>query len=823
MNAHSAPPQSAKPICLHNRKQAQAFLNLIGPGEPFLFALKPDPQGTDWPRGCPAHVYGSLDDAWPLIERFNTEQHRVGVFVVVNRHALERDEKGRPRRSGELVTGVRSVFIDADGPDEVSRVEAALQNGPLPNAKITTARGAHFYWLVDSLAPERFRSVQSALAAQFGTDTAVCDRARIMRLPGTRHVKSTPRPVTFRVVHRNRIGADALAAGLGLALDAPRAERPRTHASDPLPENFAPPRAPLISKQIGQSDLAAGIVENQIADMRGAALALTRAGKLNERDAWRDLVLFPFTAFAHENPNHATAIKDAFDEVSVASAAAGANVNGNDTQWDAQMSAEPRTNGRTIASTFAAAGEVNAMQWASTAALPLSSAAPPTPAVQGLIPRNHNANVPAVPPQASAPPTPAQLPNAFSFGATTSPAPRPRPLDLTAAPPHRRWILGYRLLRGEISILAAPGGRGKSAVAVAWACSLSVGRKLVGEYVHGAAKRVLYISTEDSTEELNRRFYAAAQAHGLTPADLAGIQVMGVDIARLNLTTASDRGVPIISPAGLQTFTEQLAAFQADVVVLDPLGPLIPVGLNDNGLVASLMAQLKALAVQHDFALLILHHFKKGSDGTAEAVGGASAIVNFARAASSIETMSEREASAFGILPSERWRHLRVTDLKVNLAPPADAADWLTLSSVTLPNAAPPDYPLGESVQAVVPFVPPPVGAATNTIDATQRVAIEAEFTRRVREAQTAGRAFYCTRQGATAAGMPVSSDVLAEVLCSVTGRALMDCKRLAEPILTDLMARGVVAEAQIATANRHKRRGLVAGPDAPQSQLAGS
>lgn len=577
-------------------------------------------------------------------------------------------------------------------------------------------------------------------------------------------------------------------------------------------------------------EFSAGIIESAgelLASATDAGLALARAGKLKDYGPWRDLVLFAFTAFAFDWPELEAEAKVAYD--AVCAAFVEANTADDEDQWHKALSAargpdQPRftvenTIGKAIESGVwpplpaqpqaAALSSDDATNSASTSTAPTGSA--------HNVARVGNDNAPPiaalaqeqVTDQGNKQNSAAHL--VSGFGGIAVPASRSRPLDLTIVPPHRRWVFGHRLLRGEITILAAPGGRGKSAVAVAWACSLAVGRRLVGEYVHGLPKRVLYISTEDSTEELYRRFYAAAQAHNLAAAGLVGVRLVGIDVIRLSLTAAGERGAPTISQAGMQELRSLLAEANADVVILDPLGPLIPVGLNDNGLVASLMAQLKALAVRGDFALLILHHFKKGSDGSAEAVGGASAIVNFARAAFSVAGMSDREAGAFGILPSERWRHLRVTDLKVNLAPPANEADWLTLSSVTLPNAEPPTYPHGESVQAVVSFVPPPVGAAAAaTLDATQRATVEAEFIRRVREAEEAGCPLYISPQGAQAAKQAPAVDILADVLRGVIQRPSADCGRLAVPILTDLMVRGVVVTEQVKLAGRRPRQGMI-------------
>ena len=602
LNGPSAQPAAKDKIATLNREVARDFLDMIEPGGEFLFTLKPDPSGSAWPKGCPAHIHGTIDTVWPYVERFNNETDRVGVFVTINRHPRITDGNGKVRRGGAHVTAVRAVFIDVDDPSSIPGVEEALRRGPAPNATVSTARGRHYYWLIDGLAPDRFKSIQGSMAVRFGSDRSVTDAARIMRVPGTRHVKAGSVAVGCEIAHRNRLNADELASRLDLYLGEMRPDR-EPAAVESLPVGFGPLSSHFADTAAWADEFTGGIVEGQINDARNAGLALANAGRLTDRDAWRDLILFPFTALAHEAPEHEDAIKAAFDEVTAASAAIGANVVANDWQWDAQMRTAPRQGGRTLASTFTAAGEVNAARIeinAVTSTLPSGTSVAATPA---LI-------------QAASSDDPQ-----MASGGAIVPVPKPRPLNLTAPPPHRRWMLGKRLVKGETAVLAAPGGRAKSSIAVAWACSLACGRNLVGEWVYGGPKRVLYISTEDDAQELDRRFHAAMMAHALAPADLANIAVLGVDTARITLTAASS-GAPILHPAGLAALRQYIEAARADVVVLDPLASVIPVGLNDNGLIAGLMAQLKVLAVERDFALLIIHHFKKGADGSAEGVGG---------------------------------------------------------------------------------------------------------------------------------------------------------------------------------------------------------
>jgi hypothetical protein len=91
-----------------------------------------------------------------------------------------------------------------------------------------------------------------------------------------------------------------------------------------------------------------------------------------------------------------------------------------------------------------------------------------------------------------------------------------------------------------------------------------------------------------------------------------------------------------------------------------------------------------------------------GDDGNAEAISGASAIVNLARRAIMPVPMTKEEATKFFVPPSERFRYFKLVDAKSNFAPRSADSPWYRLHSVELPNAEPPVYPHGDSVQALV-------------------------------------------------------------------------------------------------------------------------
>jgi hypothetical protein len=155
-------------------------------------------------------LFGTLSKHWTRIE---TAQHEgYGAFMVINEGGNKDAE----------ITKVRAVFVDAD-------------NIPLPaswhvDPDFIVQRDAnhwHAYWLSRNLPVVDFPIVQKRLAAYYGTDTAVCNKSRVMRIPGLLHQKSEPTLMMLHD-HTNAIqrcllgrGIDELAAGLPV-LSPPR-------------------------------------------------------------------------------------------------------------------------------------------------------------------------------------------------------------------------------------------------------------------------------------------------------------------------------------------------------------------------------------------------------------------------------------------------------------------------------------------------------------------------------------------------------------------------------------------------------------------------
>jgi RecA-family ATPase len=174
-------------------------------------------------------------------------------------------------------------------------------------------------------------------------------------------------------------------------------------------------------------------------------------------------------------------------------------------------------------------------------------------------------------------------------------------------------------------------------------------------------------------------------------------------VQRLSFLRTVEKNASALDLAGFKQLDSLLVALRPDLVILDPLVALCGGGnTNDNAAMSLVMRELKSLAIKFDCAVLIIHHTRKGGDlSNAEAISGASSIVNLARHATIPTTMTDNEAKGFGVLPSERLQYFKLVDAKSNLAPRAAEALWYELASEELPNAEPPIYPHGDRVQAV--------------------------------------------------------------------------------------------------------------------------
>ena len=202
----------AKLVPTHDKDMAAQFLAVLDPtARAFTFQFF-----SDAGDGYAEVIHGSLDEVWPKVEALNTPDRRIGVFVTIN----ETDLQGRRR---ENIVRARALFVDADNADAVQRCLAAIPDtGAAPSMAVRTSDDhAHFYWCCADLGVEEFTALQAALIERLGTDPAIKDLPRVMRLPGTIHWKDPAQPhlVSLQANHGAAVWKPQdLVAKLGLVL-----------------------------------------------------------------------------------------------------------------------------------------------------------------------------------------------------------------------------------------------------------------------------------------------------------------------------------------------------------------------------------------------------------------------------------------------------------------------------------------------------------------------------------------------------------------------------------------------------------------------------
>lgn len=131
----------------------------------------------------------------------------LGVFITPNELGDVWNDKHNLRHEANVIR-FTSVFVDMDSGEPHDQIERLKRFHLPPSIVIRTGRGHHAYWILDrfeSITPDTWRSVQKAMAYLLHGDRAATDPARLMRLPGSWHVKHEPREVKILLLDPDKI------------------------------------------------------------------------------------------------------------------------------------------------------------------------------------------------------------------------------------------------------------------------------------------------------------------------------------------------------------------------------------------------------------------------------------------------------------------------------------------------------------------------------------------------------------------------------------------------------------------------------------------
>ena len=292
---------------------------------------------------------------------------------------------------------------------------------------------------------------------------------------------------------------------------------------------------------------------------------------------------------------------------------------------------------------------------------------------------------------------------AFAEAAQPQPAAEwPTPLDDFDEMnlPRREWIYGRDYIREYISVVASPGGIGKTSNAIVEAICIATGKALLGVEVHQPCNAWV-VNLEDPISELRMRTLAAMKHYGVTPDEMRGkVFLDGEDTINVTLAIESRDGLQL-NDAFVAQIIEKIKERNIGVVIFDPFISTHMVNENSNAAIQAVVALFRRIARETKCSICLVHHTRKGNgdDATVDSVRGAGALIGAARAARVMNKMSREDAEKIGIDAKEARSIFRIDDGKANLAPPAETAIYRKMEGVQLAN--------GEWVGVAVPYVLP--------------------------------------------------------------------------------------------------------------------
>ena len=154
------------------------------------------------------------------------------------------------------------------------------------------------------------------------------------------------------------------------------------------------------------------------------------------------------------------------------------------------------------------------------------------------------------------------------------------PTDPSAIAP-REWLYGKYLIREFVSITSAPGGLGKSSLALVEAVAMATGLPLLGVKPF-KQMNVAYWNGEDPRDEIARRVVAVAKHYGIDQTALAERFFFGSGREMgLKLATMRDGSAVIAMPIASEVI-DFLLRNEIDALLIDPFISCHSVKENDN-------------------------------------------------------------------------------------------------------------------------------------------------------------------------------------------------------------------------------------------------
>jgi RecA-family ATPase len=225
----------------------------------------------------------------------------------------------------------------------------------------------------------------------------------------------------------------------------------------------------------------------------------------------------------------------------------------------------------------------------------------------------------------------------------------------------REFIYHKWLMKGAITILIAPGARGKSSLVLSQAIDISCGVDRLGAKLARPRSVFLY-NAEDSIPELERRAEAYMVLQNFTDEQKQMVQKnlhiqSGAD--GMFLFATQDRSDVVTNEPLVKSLVEYILLHKIELVTLHNVQE------NDNTGMTQVADVFKRIVSATNVAMLIAHHSRKVQRGStaldANDGRGAVAVINSARIVMNINDVGSPAKAAEFQITDDLWRYIIVS------------------------------------------------------------------------------------------------------------------------------------------------------------------
>lgn len=292
------------------------------------------------------------------------------------------------------------------------------------------------------------------------------------------------------------------------------------------------------------------------------------------------------------------------------------------------------------------------------------------------------------------------------------PALNPFPIDGMMLP-RRPWLIPGLLLRGQLTLLVAPPGSGKSLLTLQLAMVCACGLAEWGGWRPRGRYRTLVINVEEDQTEMKRRLFGAHKIMNIHQDDLAD-NIFLAEAGSIVVAKADSRTKTVVATPVLDQIVQTIIELKIDIVIVDPFAETFAGDENSNSELKWAGVLWREVARRTNAAVLIVHHAKKYAQnmaGDMDASRGGGALSGVARIVATLFPMTESEFDHYrtqikkAFPQANRGRFIRFDDAKAQYSLLGSFARWFFKETIGIGNAG--DGLPEDEVGVLVPWPTP--------------------------------------------------------------------------------------------------------------------